>query len=106
MRFEDGFQPSEHQQQTTQKQQQTMSKELRQTIQEYISGTRWATLATVRPDGAPVLRAMGSFALDGLDIVFSTPKATAKLPTSRRTTRSTSSFNTRVRNYPPSRTWQ
>jgi len=56
-----------------------MSKELRQTIQEYISGTRWATLATVRPDGAPVLRAMGSFALDGLDIVFSTPKATAKV---------------------------
>jgi len=56
-----------------------MSNELIQNIQDYIAQTRWATLATVRPDGAPVLRAMGSFAPDGLDIIFSTAKATAKV---------------------------
>ena len=56
-----------------------MSQELKQRITEYISQTRWATLATVREDKAPVLRAMGSFAPDGVDVYFSTPKAAAKV---------------------------
>jgi pyridoxamine 5'-phosphate oxidase len=56
-----------------------MSQELKRTIQEYISQTRWATLATVRADGAPVLRAIGSFAADGLDIFFSTARTAAKV---------------------------
>lgn len=55
-----------------------MSKELKQTIHDYIAQTRWATLATVRADHAPVLRAMGSFAPDGLDVFFSTPAKTGK----------------------------
>ena len=56
-----------------------MSQELKQKITDYISQTRWAILATVREDRAPVLRAMGSFAPDGVDVYFSTPKATAKV---------------------------
>lgn len=56
-----------------------MSAELKKTIIEYISKTKWGTLASVREDNAPVLRAMGSFALDGLDIVFSTPINTGKV---------------------------
>ena len=55
-----------------------MSKELRKTIHDYIANTRWATLATVREDQAPVLRAMGSFAPDELDVYFSTPFNTGK----------------------------
>jgi pyridoxamine 5'-phosphate oxidase len=61
------------------KQQKHMSQELKQKITEYISQTRWAILATVREDKAPVLRAMGSFAPDGVDVYFSTPAATAKV---------------------------
>lgn len=56
-----------------------MSQELKDKIIEYVSQTRWATLATVRDGKIPVLRAMGSFAPDGLNIYFSTPKATAKV---------------------------
>ena len=56
-----------------------MSQELKQKITDYISQTRWAILGTVREDQAPVLRAMGSFAPDGVDIFFSTPKAAGKV---------------------------
>jgi pyridoxine/pyridoxamine 5'-phosphate oxidase len=52
--------------------------ELQQAALEYIKQTRWATLTTMREDAAPVSRAMGSFAPDGLNIVFSTRKNAAK----------------------------
>jgi nitroimidazol reductase NimA-like FMN-containing flavoprotein (pyridoxamine 5'-phosphate oxidase superfamily) len=53
--------------------------ELRSAVHEYIAQTRWATLTTVREDGAPVSRAMGSFAPDGLNLFFSTPKSAGKV---------------------------
>jgi nitroimidazol reductase NimA-like FMN-containing flavoprotein (pyridoxamine 5'-phosphate oxidase superfamily) len=53
--------------------------ELQQTAVEYIRQTKWATLATVREDGAPVLRTMGSFAPDGVNVYFSTPKKAGKV---------------------------
>jgi len=55
-----------------------MSTELKQTITEYIGKTRVSALATVRADGAPVIRAIGGFAPDGLEVYFSTAKASAK----------------------------
>jgi nitroimidazol reductase NimA-like FMN-containing flavoprotein (pyridoxamine 5'-phosphate oxidase superfamily) len=55
-----------------------MSTELKQTIAEYIGKTRVSALATVRADGSPVIRAIGGFAPDGLEIYFSTAKASAK----------------------------
>ena len=56
-----------------------MSKEFKQNIQQYISKTRWAILATVNKDSIPVQRVMGSFALDGLAVYFSTSKAADKV---------------------------
>jgi uncharacterized pyridoxamine 5'-phosphate oxidase family protein len=53
--------------------------ELQETVLEYIKQTRWATLATVREDGAPVLRVMGSFAPDGRNVLFSTRKYAANV---------------------------
>jgi uncharacterized pyridoxamine 5'-phosphate oxidase family protein len=53
--------------------------ELQHTVHEYINQTRWATLTTVREDGAPVSRAMGSFAPDGVNLYFSTPKSAGKV---------------------------
>jgi nitroimidazol reductase NimA-like FMN-containing flavoprotein (pyridoxamine 5'-phosphate oxidase superfamily) len=53
--------------------------ELRLAVHEYIKQTRWGTLTTVREDGAPVSRAMGSFAPDGANLFFSTPKKAAKV---------------------------
>jgi nitroimidazol reductase NimA-like FMN-containing flavoprotein (pyridoxamine 5'-phosphate oxidase superfamily) len=52
---------------------------LRREIHDYIRATRWATLATVREDQTPVLRVMGSFAPDGLNVYFSTARAAAKV---------------------------
>ena len=52
--------------------------DLKQIAAEYISKTKWATLATVREDGAPVLRAMGSFAPAGVNVYFSSRKGQAK----------------------------
>lgn len=46
---------------------------------DYIAKTRLAILATVRGDQAPVVRTIGSFAQDGLNIYFSTGKETAKV---------------------------
>ncbi|AJE02182.1 pyridoxamine 5'-phosphate oxidase family protein [Geobacter pickeringii] len=45
-----------------------------QEIIEYIGGTLWAELATVREDGSPVVRTIGAFALDngGSSIYFAT----------------------------------
>ena len=55
-----------------------MSTELKRIITDYIGKTRVSALATVRADGAPVVRAIGGFAPDGLDVYFSTAKASAK----------------------------
>jgi nitroimidazol reductase NimA-like FMN-containing flavoprotein (pyridoxamine 5'-phosphate oxidase superfamily) len=54
-------------------------KPLEKTIVDYINQTKWATLATVRADNAPVLRVMGSFAIEGLHLFFSTRIQTAKV---------------------------
>ncbi|PAW86765.1 MAG: hypothetical protein B9S26_15195 [Opitutia bacterium Tous-C4FEB] len=58
-----------------------MSTELQSQIREYIATTKWATLAYVRDDGAPMLRVMGSFALapTSFDLYFSSDKAAAKV---------------------------
>jgi uncharacterized pyridoxamine 5'-phosphate oxidase family protein len=61
------------------KSRQLSAVELQQTVNEYIKQTRWATLATVREDGAPVLRVMGSFAPDGVNVFFSTRRTAAKI---------------------------
>jgi len=53
--------------------------ELQQTVHEYIKQTQWATLATVREDGAPVLRTMGSFAPEGVNVFFSTSRKARKV---------------------------
>ncbi|MBE2213903.1 MAG: pyridoxamine 5'-phosphate oxidase family protein [Opitutaceae bacterium] len=58
-----------------------MSHELIQTLRTYIAATRWATLATVREDGAPAVRTIGGFAPAGddtTDVYFSTARATSK----------------------------
>lgn len=48
-------------------------------ILDYIVNSKFAVLTYVRNDLAPVSRAMGSFAPDGLDLVFSTRKEAAKV---------------------------
>lgn len=48
-------------------------------ITDYVNATRFATLAYVRNDGAPVQRSFGSFALADYDVVFSTRKEAAKV---------------------------
>lgn len=47
---------------------------IRQEIIDYIDQTQWATLATVRKDGTPVVRTIGAFALDkgGASLYFAT----------------------------------
>jgi general stress protein 26 len=52
---------------------------LKKNIFDYINRTKLAVLGTVRSDQVPALRVMGKFALDGLDIVFSTPVKTGKV---------------------------
>lgn len=47
-------------------------------VADYIRTTRLAVLTTVREDGAPVSRVMGSFAPQGVDVYFSTRKDAAK----------------------------
>lgn len=48
-------------------------------ITDYVNATRFATLAYLRDDGAPVQRSFGSFALADYDVVFSTRKDAAKV---------------------------
>ncbi|NTW52529.1 MAG: hypothetical protein HGB22_08075 [Chlorobiaceae bacterium] len=48
-------------------------------IQQYILDTKYALLTYVRSDLSPITRTMGSFAPDGLNIFFSTGKATSKV---------------------------
>jgi pyridoxamine 5'-phosphate oxidase len=56
------------------------SAELQKEALAYISKTRFGLLTYVRSDKSPVTRAMGSFALDGINIVFSTQTKAAKVP--------------------------
>ena len=52
---------------------------LKKNIIDYINRSKLAVLATVRSDHVPVQRVMGKFALDGLDVLFSTPVQTGKV---------------------------
>jgi general stress protein 26 len=56
-----------------------MSQELKQEISTYIQNTRWVQLATVREDGTPVVRSLGSFAPASAEVVYlATNQATEK----------------------------
>ncbi len=48
-------------------------------VAAYADKTRFAVLAYVRNDGAPLLRSIGSFAPDGLNLYFTTRKDAAKV---------------------------
>lgn len=48
-------------------------------VVEYLNQTKWIILATVDKSQTPVLRTLGSFAVDGLTTYFSTGKSTAKV---------------------------
>lgn len=48
-------------------------------VKQYVGETKFVILATAGKDGVPVLRTLGSFVNDGLDIYFSTGKNTAKV---------------------------
>jgi general stress protein 26 len=48
-------------------------------ITDYANTSRFANLAYIRHDGSPVLRTLGSFALSGYDVIFSTKKEAAKV---------------------------
>jgi pyridoxamine 5'-phosphate oxidase len=50
-----------------------------ETIEQYILGSRYAVLNYVREDLSPIARTIGSFALDGDDLFFSTRKDSAKV---------------------------
>lgn len=57
-----------------------MSKvQLKDEVVNYVDKTRFAVLAYVRNDGTPLLRSMGSFVPDGLNLYFSTHKDAAKV---------------------------
>ena len=45
----------------------------------YIANSRFGLLTYIRPDGAPITRAMGSFAPDRENIVFSTQSKSGKV---------------------------
>ncbi len=51
----------------------------KQDVVRYIDNTRFAVLAYVRNDNAPLLRTMGSFVPSGLDLYFSTRKDAGKV---------------------------
>jgi len=48
-------------------------------ITDYVTATRFATLAYIRDDGSPVQRSFGSFAFSDYDVIFSTRKEAAKV---------------------------
>jgi general stress protein 26 len=48
-------------------------------ITGYANAARFANLAYIRHDGSPVLRTLGSFAVAGYDVIFSTKKEAAKV---------------------------
>ena len=49
------------------------------TIQKYLQATKYIALATVNEEKAPVIRTLGGFVLDDLQIYFSTGKSTDKV---------------------------
>lgn len=49
-------------------------------ILDYVTTSKFGLLTYVRSDLAPISRAMGSFAPDGIDLFFSTGRDTAKVP--------------------------
>lgn len=51
----------------------------RDEVVDYVEATKFALLAYVRSDQAPVLRSMGSFVPSGLELYFSTRKDAAKV---------------------------
>lgn len=53
--------------------------ELEKEIVDYITTAGWAVIATVKDNRIPVLRTIGGFANEGLNVYFSTGKATAKV---------------------------
>jgi len=48
-------------------------------VVEYLNQTKWIILATVDDNQTPVLRTLGSFAVDGFNVYFSTGNNTAKV---------------------------
>ncbi|SRR6266568_6814818 len=48
-------------------------------VVNYVDKTRFAVLAYVRNDGTPLLRSMGSFVPDGLNLYFTTRRDAAKV---------------------------
>ena len=55
------------------------TEQLKNDVATYVDKTRFAVLAYVRSDGAPLLRSMGSFDPDGVNLYFSTRKEAAKV---------------------------
>ncbi|MNB72769.1 pyridoxamine 5'-phosphate oxidase [compost metagenome] len=53
--------------------------EIRGGIVDYLNGTRFVVLATVNQDGAPEVRTLGGFAVDGYKVYFSTDEGTEKV---------------------------
>jgi general stress protein 26 len=54
-------------------------RQIEKEVADYISGAKWAVVATVKDGNAPALRTIGGFANDGLNIYFSTGKETEKV---------------------------
>lgn len=56
-----------------------MNKQQSEEVAKYIDETPFATLAYVRADKSPILRSMGSFTFDGVDLFFSCRKDSRKV---------------------------
>jgi nitroimidazol reductase NimA-like FMN-containing flavoprotein (pyridoxamine 5'-phosphate oxidase superfamily) len=56
-----------------------MSHPLQDSIAPYVQGIPFGVLAYVRGDQTPIQRSLGSFALDGADVFFSTRAEAAKV---------------------------
>jgi nitroimidazol reductase NimA-like FMN-containing flavoprotein (pyridoxamine 5'-phosphate oxidase superfamily) len=54
-------------------------KQLEKDVVDYVSGSKWAIIATVKDGKVPVLRTIGGFANEGLNVYFSTGKETEKV---------------------------
>jgi pyridoxamine 5'-phosphate oxidase len=55
------------------------TEQLKAEVASYVDKTRFAVLAYVRNDGIPLLRSMGSFVPDGVNLYFSSRKDAAKV---------------------------
>lgn len=56
-----------------------MSHQLQDSIAPYVQGIPFGVLAYVRADQTPIQRSLGSFAVDGADVFFSTRTEAAKV---------------------------